>query len=782
MNNVRELVVDIDSPIVEEGTDVTHTGTSWQITRFPDMTKREYFIIESLNDTENLLQYKYDIDINETESLYVRTKYHFSNGLSSRWSKIVPLRSDQIGVKLSSTVLSTPLVEFEINHVDTIYTELTLKTNDMQLYAGAGNHKSTTWNITDIDGKVIFNREKDEDNLTSITIDAKILKPNKVYAIKAKHHTDSNADSNFGKVYLTTHNGETSLFEIVPGNRMVPNRYVYCKLSVYTNKFSRVDLIIKDSKGNIVASNLDQLSRTPRIFTGDLKLYNNYSLYARITLVDGTKTQYKHVVSEIMVPNTLIDMSNNINYLGKYSFNQELLLGGLTVQSTSETYAGDIFYTKHNDNNIYRFKYNSQSKLSQMEVAATLDGDYDLFDKPYINIVPMFDGRIIVDYSADLKDGKVRRSTFKQFEYNNITKVLQEINVLHRDNELYGTATTTSAVPVHKNFLYYIPNKEIDNDGNSIPLRMKILDAESFVMDEIIDLPYSVTRHATLVRVDNSKLLLVGGSNEEVVDTSGEVWREHVTDWKRYTNDIYVFDIPTKTWSKVGELPADTPEDLYAFQGYLRRDRKIVLFNSVDSGSTVGNQDVYIIDTVDYSVTKDSIDEADNLIYRNSIVLNNGDILRISSRVLDPQKVYRYVSDTLSDEQLIDNDVIDVITDLIVKPGQEITIESPYRYTSITIEGTSYEDSGVLKWIDGDRVREFRYRDKIVTRPEDFTNNLYDPTITWDTLTILEDAYFNIHNVIIVPDNVRFEIHSPFSVEEIMLGDGAELVVINDDE
>ena len=53
-----ELVFPKDSGLV-------HTATSWQISTSIDFNVRENIIVESLNDTKNLLEYKANIDIDD---------------------------------------------------------------------------------------------------------------------------------------------------------------------------------------------------------------------------------------------------------------------------------------------------------------------------------------------------------------------------------------------------------------------------------------------------------------------------------------------------------------------------------------------------------------------------------------------------------------------------------------------------------------------------------------------------------------------------------------------
>lgn len=771
---MKTLKISIDAPIIKSGTDLTHIATSWQVSKLPNFTLREYFLNESLNDTVDLLVHKVNLDIDREDAIYVRTKYHFTNTnnnqLESNWSDIVPLNGDQIGIKMSGIVIHTPSVKVDLDYTNTERGEIVITTTDFKLFSGAGTHMSTDWYISDVDGNELYKRENDEDNLTSIRLDTTILSADTAYIVKVKHNSNLNTKSNFGRTLLTTHTDKVKVFDIDIPYPIVPKRWVYGALKLYTTKFKSIDMIIKDELGVVKAKELNQTTRTPRIYTGDLIPYNRYSLYARVTLLDGTTTDYINIVSGMINNNTIINYMDNYPYLGKFNYTQEFLSNGLTIQNSMQHITGDIILGNHNSNDLYRHRV-VDGKLINTGDKITIGTTDKVLGKPYINIIPLLNGDFIVDYASDDTNSIYGEPVFKYLKYNTISSKFEITKEVKRVNERYGTAATTSAA-ITNDAVYFIPNRELVNSKYA-ELQLLRLDIATFNITTVAKLPVTIKYNPTLIRFNDDELILIGGC----VDITSV---KHIDVPIRSNNKIYKYTISTNSWSVIGELPVGLDDNLYAFQGYMRRDKNIELFNAVNSGTQLGNQSTITLNMSD-DVGKtiyNKNDYADNAIYRNLIMLQNGDMLRISTRAHDPQKVYTYVSNTYKENEVIDNTIIDIVTDLIVDKCKVVTIESPYRFETVKIEGTSYTDTGILIWKDGDTVHEFRYRDLLITRPTDQTINLYEGSTEWDSITILEDASLTIHNIIIVPDNIDFEIETPIDVEEITLGDNATLTII----
>jgi len=765
---MRKISMGIDAPAITPGSGIIHISTSWQVSKIPDFTKQEYIVVESLNDELNLLSYKFRYDIKPNEPLYLRTKIHFNNDLEFEWSKIVPLHSDQIGIKLSSTVINTPRLEVNLSFSNNLNGYITVNTSIMSLYGGAGVHNSTSWFIADTDGKVVFDRQKDLNNLTTIKLPVKIFDKNKIYTIKARHHTDTNADSNYGVALYSTATGGGELFNLTTPYQLVTKRFLYFDLKLYTTKFKHIDIIITDEYNNIICYNNEQVTRTPRIFTGDLNTNNTYTVKARIKLTDGTETEYRTILKSSKHENTLISKLN-IPYLNKQSYQQGIMLNGLTAQSSQEFYTGTILLGKQNTDIVYRYNI-VNNKLVEKGQAFTLGGGSDISTLPYLNIVPLHNGRVLVDYSIEKVNEELGVSAFKVFEYNAITHEFTELHSIVRNNERYSTGVSASTAPMLNNKVYYIPSLISDNNDNLQLLTLMCYDTETNIITEISELPENIKRYGNLVKLSEDKLMFLGGVLERDIDVYEDIYT-------RVNNYVYTYTISTNEWETVGTLSDIIPSSVYNLQVYERRDNKIVLFNASPYGEIVKDQSVYTIDLTSYAVEKHDDTIIDDLPYQTSILLRRGDVLRISARALDPQKVSRYVSNTMNDIDIMFNNTVMNPLDLMIQPGTTVTIESPYVYNSVKVLGTTYEDSGLLRWVYDDEVREFTFRDLLVTRSRTDIIDHYLPNEGWDTITLLDGVDYTVTNALYVPQGIEHTATAPMELDEIVIGENGELTI-----
>ncbi len=188
--------ISIDRPTIPEEADFTHESTSWQVSESKDFTGTLY--ASSIDDTENLLEFHILKTPEKDQIVFARVKINFSNDTASDWSRPITLSECQKGFKLSNTIVVTPEVLLYDAVLD-ISGNLKIGTTEFRLYAGTGKHLSTTWEISTMFGDIVWSRDDDEDNLLSITIPDNKLEKNKLYVVKAKHKTDTNTYSNYGR-------------------------------------------------------------------------------------------------------------------------------------------------------------------------------------------------------------------------------------------------------------------------------------------------------------------------------------------------------------------------------------------------------------------------------------------------------------------------------------------------------------------------------------------------------------------------------------------------------
>jgi len=194
--------INIDKPQIPAGAGFTHLSTSWQISLTRDFNGA--LLSESIEDEVNLLEYRIANRLETNQIVFARVKIHFSNDTETNWSRIISISEQQKGFKLSNTIVVTPKLRLDQSVYDVTIEDVVVYGDDMVLYAGSGEHKYTDWKIEDTIGKVIWERLKDAENLTSIRLPSDILDDDKFYIVKAAYITDTNTSSNYGRMAMST--------------------------------------------------------------------------------------------------------------------------------------------------------------------------------------------------------------------------------------------------------------------------------------------------------------------------------------------------------------------------------------------------------------------------------------------------------------------------------------------------------------------------------------------------------------------------------------------------
>lgn len=724
MKNIR---ISIDAPILPTNSGLTHSATSYQIAKFPDFNNPEFIIKESLLDDVNLLEYRTELEIDNEDTIYVRTKYHFIDAndveKQSNWSRITPINGNQKGFKLSDVIINTPIISYEI-----ISNNIKVTTSEMKMYVGSGSHISTSWRITDSDGHIVYDRKEDKDNLTNIVIN-NILKDGKSYVIEAKHHNSTYNESNYGRKLLMNYNTDYNLYDLELLGDITKDRKQYFKLKLYTTNFLNMNIEVRDISGTVIKSLYNTSTLVNYITLDNMNLYSSYEIFVRIKLTDGNITSYKKVYSNILNKNMLVKHNPFIEYLNKYDYTNDYLTNGISASSAREMYDGKILSTDYLTNTISLYKFENTSLIKLKEVISL--GSELTID--YVNILPLHNGDIVINYSTT-DSQNYNKSIFKKYSYDPIKLILTEVNSITRNNELYSTSLNNSAVVSDEDYIYYIPSTEVVGDVK-VNLSLYRLRVGSFVFEKVTDLPFNAIRNVSIFRDNNNGIYVVGGSYEDKYTAENELY------WTRDNNSIYKLNTSNSTLEEITALPTEYSTSIYCMHSFLRRDGKIVIFNSVHNGESLGNHDVLIYDTESNNFEIGNIDNNLNIPFRNNIILLNGNIVRISSLPNDPQKSFTYICNTktLSDLNIV-NDTIELITDLVVNDGEIINIESAYNYDTITIIGT-----GILKWVDKESVREFTSSDLIVTRNTVMTQAEFDAG-NYSNVFVLDGVTFVVEN------------------------------------
>jgi len=770
---IRTINLGVDKPVIPDDSDLEHKATSWEVSLIPNFSDNDTLIVKQDKDEDNLLNYKFTYDLGEDQPLYIRTKYHFKKGddeYESNWSKIIPLNVRDTGIKMSSVMIVTPKVTVRPVYDDVITGELEITTSDYLLYAGTGSHKATTYVIETLNGEEVYRREYDEDNLTSLKIDLSILDKNKIYVVKVKHHSLTNAESNYGKAILKLTSELNNLYELKRISDLKPYRDLFFKLNLLGIEVKSVDIIIRDINSNIVASIYDVDDNIIKLPVGNIKTDRYYDIYSRITYSDGKKSEFILLETVYCVPNYLVNLNPVIGYRDTISLVREFNTNSLVVNYTYELTNGNILFMKHNDGNVYLYKMPKTTDIEYNRTILKLGDNFKT--KSYFHARELPSGKVLLD----VVDGNLT-PYFILLDYNPVTDTFKEIFRIKRTDERFNTSVSGSLVAYEDDKILYIPARQLDSNGKYTKLYIKSLDIENRTITKFMDISNKINAVAFINMFSHKDdIYLFGGSNEYTLDDN----KERI--FERKSDKLFRLDVNNKVINDIGSVSDTLPKKVYCLHPVVRKDGKILFFNNVYSGDYLGNQDVYLMDMRDKSISKITTDTTDILSYRNTMVSKFGNIFRVTSRVRDSQKLYLYEVTDGTDKDTKDDNSLDVIKNLVVPKYKTITIESPHRFETITVDGSDNDDTGVLRLIIDGVVKEVKYRDLLIYKDTHWEINLYEGDHdNWDNVYILDNAKFEINYFIDIPDDESLTIKEPFAVDHITLGENSELIIESED-
>lgn len=593
---MRDIQATIIPPVIPEGSPLVLTSTSWEFSRAPKFTfdseeERSKYIIEAfypLLEKENLdrelfeqtiTQDEYDIKLSELnkkcqetllsysfryplrddESIYCRTKNNFNNGKSSNWSMIIDLHGDQRGITLSDVMVNTPWANIYIDYDRSSNGQIVVEGSPFKMFVGPGVHANSDWEIADSDGIVVFKRHYDVDNLTSIRLDYDIVKPTKSYEIRFRYRSDTGAVSNWFRSMHVNYYNSNVLYDVELIYGVVIGKKVYFKVTLFTNMFESVDIEFRNRNDKVIKGIYGSTDLYPVTDTEGLVVGERYYIYARINNKDGSTTEYKLIKIVEVKENDIYNYNKDIKYNGNYSFNQDIILYGNTIQSTNQRYTETVLLVKHGSPDVHRYKI-VNNKLIDNGIGFSLEDDVTL---PYVNILNLDNDNVIVNYSVEDNTKMYKKSVWKEYQFDFITKSYTEVRKLERPNEWWSTAISASACIDRNNNIYYIPARETKtiNEKKGIyedqDLCLYKLDYETFEISKVSELPFKVTRHVTLSWTHDNRIVILGGSvdkhfDDEIPDDNGR--------WKLDNNEIWVYN-PTPP------LPPEPDDNIYDSEG-----------------------------------------------------------------------------------------------------------------------------------------------------------------------------------------------------------------------
>lgn len=727
---LRQIKIVVDAPMLPKTGGVTHTATSYQIAKDKDFSKQDNILAEELK-SQDLTTHYFTVDLDYDDIIFVRCKHHFTKDgkeSESGWSRVVPVNSLQTGIKVSSSIVQTPNVTVEDN--DDL---ITIKTSDFVMYTGGGDHLSTDYSIMDTDNEVIFLRENDKDNLTSIYIKDK-LESGKLYLVGARHTNTTNNSSYYGKAILENFSPNLNLFTFETVSDFVKKRKFYYRVKIWISNFESYDLEVRNSANEIVYENkASQQLTTHFIPDGDKFVLNaSYDIFVRLHYTTGETSEWKKGYTTTLYPNSLYNINSSVVYADKYEVQKQMNTGGITCITSKETFDNKLIGVDYESNALFLFRYEE----GQMKLISTLYEFDQNLDIDYINIKQLANHDILVDIVV-YNSKKQAYSMFLIFDYNPIAMIFTLLKQVIRKNEKYSTSISNSLVITGNNEVYYIPAYFTNGETEDRQwLRLAKFDIESGNI-EYHTLPYDAKYYANIIMDKVGGIYVFGGSQYPDYDQDDQGRRVEI--FKNHIKDIYKLDKTTNTFNLYHTLPDYYPHDVYNIQPILRNDGLIILFNACSSGTGVENNKFLTYDPVIKTWNQMDINGKINVPIRSNFIFNNGDILRFTSKVHDPQSVIMYHSNTKSAEDIEDfEDISKEPVELVIENDDVVLVEDLYKYTKIEIKG-----NGILKWYRPQGITILTSRDLIVYKNTQIDSNTL-ATKNYEQILVLDGVDFQI--------------------------------------
>lgn len=750
----------------QEGSDITisigeisfpdenynHFATSWELSWSPDMEdtpntprNEKAIIISNYRDTKNLNDYTYHMDeLTNEDIIYGRSKIHYTvknpitqelQEYETRWSPPVDILGDQQNFKVSNTILATPRIHLEEDFIGNQEANLIFTTEPMEVFIGYGNHLSTSWSIETTDGKVIIAVDKAEDMKTKFIINSNKLDKNKIYIIKAIHHSDTNVKSLPGKYIYNNSVYKTDLYDVVIKGDLVLNRALGMEVILNVNTFEGIDICIKDKDGNIKVFQNDQKTLYPTILPTNLEPGKLYYIYARIKYNQNDKTDWKLIKSLRAKSNTFNNIDTFAKYNNKYTFMHPFIQFSNKYLRTRELYQGGFILPKSGDESkkfkglcYYEIEADSLLYIKDIENITEEADNTNYLSNWGVDVIPLNNGNIVVSTSRiivptedTLEDSKNNMLVFTTYRVNEPNNTFDKMHSLEVENQYKSTSVSGSACAI-KNDIYYVPT-EINYGKNKVHLSLFKYSSETNETEEVVKLPFEVHSFVSLCKLDDNKILILGGVNKDTEEN-----KDLITGYYNRTNDnVYIYNVDTKTFDLILTLDERIDKKLYNFHVVLRKDGKVMLFNNSENPANCYDQSTILIDLTLKEYKTLNNDFKDNVTYLKTIECNNGNFLRISSNEYNPQMVYAYniygYNNISSTGEVVNN----VITDLVVPENTTITVNNLYRYKSIKILGSvDAGTSGTLIWIDNDVIRKFDSNWKFIAKESIYYDDTQD--------------------------------------------------------
>ena len=762
---VRDLQILPEIPSIPAGSGMRHIATSYEVSRSPyfetvgnNVRKEEDIIVSNIEDTVNLNRYTTQISgITEDTELYARFKLHYdittSDGTrraDTGWSSVVNLKGDMEGFKVSDVILATPKL-FITKDSSGSRDIIKIDSSPMEVFMGYGDHDTTSWTVTDSDGKILFQRKRSKELKLHLELDEADYAYNKVYIIKCQHHSTTNADSNPGVYVYNSSLDQQNLYTLNIESEFIAGRELLTSVSLHINRFISVDVVLKNKEDAIISESLNNTHLYPKIMVPEnIREGEIYYVWSRLQYDPGVYTNWQLDAILVGRANKVYDLNTNIEYAEGYEYSQKIIQPGVKYLMVRELFNQGGFVLPKSDNEVFKglAYYRIESGLLTYidDVKGTENiGDNKPLSNWSTNIIPLYNGNMIInrtELQSDKDKEGLGKSVFLKYGVDTQNIIFTYKGTANPVKQLGSTGVSGSMVATIDSNVYYVPHKE-GTFKTPTKLCLYKLDTNTMTTSKEDDLPFEAYSYVSMCLLDNENFLVFGGVSKAELD------KPDPKDMLRTNDLIYRYNIKDKTFTKVGDLSTTGTGSWYNMHAVMRKDGKVAIFNNSEGAGVAENQSILIFDPSNGTVTNLNNDFEDGRIYLRTLRANNGNIYRISSAPLDPQEVYIYKTKGYAN---ITNGTADiqtnVITDLVVPAGRTVVIDNPYKYTTIRIEG-KVEDgtTGTLVWVSATKRTEYKADTLFVTKSMLLYNDNVDELTKdkkWKNIVLLDGVHLEV--------------------------------------
>lgn len=762
---VRDLQILPEIPSIPAGSGMRHIATSYEVSRSPyfetvgnNVRKEEDIIVSNIEDTVNLNRYTTQISgITEDTELYARFKLHYdittSDGTrraDTGWSSVVNLKGDMEGFKVSDVILATPKL-FITKDSSGSRDIIKIDSSPMEVFIGYGDHDTTSWIVTDSDGKILFQRKRSKELKLHLELDEADYAYNKVYIIKCQHHSTTNADSNPGVYVYNSSLDQQNLYTLNIESEFIAGRELLTSVSLHINRFISVDVVLKNKEDAIISESLNNTHLYPKIMVPEnIREGEIYYVWSRLQYDPGVYTNWQLDAVLVGRANKVYDLNANVEYAEGYEYSQKIIQPGVKYLMVRELFNRGGFVLPKSDNEVFKGLAYYRIESGLLTYIDDVQGTENIGDnKPLsnwsTNIIPLYNGNMIInrtELQSDKDKEGLGKSVFLKYGVDTQNIIFTYKGTANPVKQLGSTGVSGSMVATIDSNVYYVPHKE-GTFKTPTKLCLYKLDTNTMTTSKEDDLPFEAYSYVSMCLLDNENFLVFGGVSKD------ELAKPDPKDMVRTNDLIYRYNIKEKTFTKVGDLSTTGTGSWYNMHAVMRKDGKVAIFNNSEGAGVAENQSILIFDPSNGTITNLNNDFADGRIYLRTLRANNGNIYRISSAPLDPQEVYIYKTKGYAN---ITNGTADiqtnVITDLVVPAGRTVVIDNPYKYTTIRIEG-KVEDgtTGTLVWVSATKRTEYKADTLFVTKSMLLYNDNVDELTKdkkWKNIVLLDGVHLEV--------------------------------------